>query len=76
MAPYEARPSNPNGWCAFQDNKNQWLAIDLGTSQPINRLELVKHSSDNKYVTSYTVSYSNDGQSWTAYNSSEVSNYI
>lgn len=75
MAPYEARPSNPNGWCAFHDNTQQWLAIDLGISQPINKIELVKRSSDDKYVTSFTLSYSDDGQTWTAYNSSEVFNY-
>ena len=72
MAPYEARPSNPNGWCAFTNNAGQWLAIDLGISQPINKIELVKHNSDTNYVKSFKVRYSDDGQPWTWYNYSEV----
>ena len=72
MAPYEARPSNPNGWCPFHNNAGRWLAIDLGTSQQINKIELVKHNSDTNYVTSFKVSYSDDGQSWTWYNNGQV----
>lgn len=71
MAPYQARSSSPYPWCAFYDDVNQWLAIDLGTSQTINKIEIVTHNSDTKYVTSYKVSYSDDGQSFTRY-SNEV----
>ena len=72
MAPYQARPSSPIAWCAFKDNVNQWLAIDLGTSQPINKIELVTHNSDTKYVMSYKVKYGDNGNSWTWCNSGQV----
>ena len=72
MAPYEARPSNPNGWCPFNNVGGRWLAIDLGAWQRINKIELVKHDSDTNYVTKFKVSYSDDGQSWTWYNNEQV----
>ena len=72
MAPFEARPSSPTPWCAYYDKIGEWLAIDLRTSQPVNKIELVKLNSDTKFVTSYTVEHSNDGQSWHSYHYGQV----
>lgn len=71
-APYRARPSSPHRWCSNSDGPGHWLAIDLGTSQSVNKIKLERQSSDTSYVLTYTVKYSNDGESWTDYNNNEV----
>ena len=40
------------------DRVNQWLDIDLGSSQRIDQIELKKYDSDTKYVLTYKVSHS------------------
>ena len=70
--PAEARPGSPTGWCAFYEYFNEWLAIDLGTPQPVQKIELIRLNSDTNYVTSYRVEHSNDGNSWDSYNNGQV----
>ena len=69
--PAEARPGSLTGWCAFYENHNEWLAIDLGTPQPVQKIELIRFS-DTNYVTSYRVEHSNDGNLWDSYNNGQV----
>lgn len=74
-APYRARPSSPDPWCTNYDGSGTWLAIDLGTSQSISKIELVKTDYDDGYIKRYKISYqSHTGESWTHYsqNNSQV----
>lgn len=72
-APYRARPSSPVPWCSNRDHSSMWLAIDLGASHSIDKIELVKSVSDTRYVLTYKVSYRNViGDDWTDYNDSQV----
>ena len=71
-APYRARPSSPDPWCSSSDASDDWLTIDLGTSQSVNKIKLEKKSSDTGHVLTYAIEYSNDGQSWTYYNNNQV----
>ena len=75
-SPYRARPSSrPNPWCTNYDASSTWWAIDLGTSQSISKIELVKTDDDAGYVLTYKISYqSQTGEAWTYYsqNSSQV----
>ena len=70
--PAEARPGSPTGWCAFYEDVNEWLAIDLGTPQPVQKIELIRLNSETNYVTSYRVEQSNDGNAWDSYNNGQV----
>ena len=70
--PAEARPGSRTGWCAFYEGVNEWLSIDLGTPQPVQKIELITLDSDANYVTSYRVEHSSDGNSWDSYNNSQV----
>ena len=70
--PFQARPESPSGWCAFFDDQDQWLAIDLGSEQQISKIELIKTHSDDKYVSSFKLSYSLNGQVWRSYNQNQV----
>ena len=70
--PDQARPESPSGWCAFRDDQDQWLVIDLGSPQQINKIELIKTHSDDKYVSSFTLSFSLNGQDWSSYNNNQV----
>lgn len=71
-APYRARPSSPYPWCSNSDSPGHWLAIDLGTTQSVNKIKMERKSSDTSYVLTYTVKYRNDEEPWTNYNNSEV----
>lgn len=76
-APYRARPSSPVPWCSNSDSSGNWLTIDFGTSQSVNKIRLKKKSSDAGYVLTYTVKYRNDGaESWTDYNNSQVMDLV
>ncbi len=76
-APYRARPSSHYPWCTNRDYYSTWLAIDLGTSHSVNKIELVRKDYDTGYVLTYRVSYRNDiGESWTFYNNSQVLVYF
>ncbi|XP_074627543.1 uncharacterized protein LOC141885641 [Acropora palmata] len=72
--PYKARPESLSGWCAFWDDQDQWLAIDLGSEQQIIKIELIKTHGDDKYVSSFTLNYSLNGQVWRSYNQNQIFN--
>ena len=74
--PYQARPESPSGWCAFWDDQDQWFTIDLSSEQEINIIELIKTHSGDKYVSSFTLSYSLDGQVWRSYNQNQVTRLV
>ncbi|XP_069674564.1 lactadherin-like isoform X2 [Periplaneta americana] len=57
------------GWCSRHTNQHQWLQFDLGPATQVTGI-LTKGRADTKrrqWVTSYTVSYSNDSVVWFVY---------
>lgn len=49
------------GWLARVNNNHQWLQIDLGAKSVVKRIATQGRYDANQWVTSYTVSYSNNG---------------
>ncbi|CAH3022884.1 unnamed protein product [Porites evermanni] len=49
------------GWLARVNNNRQWLQIDLGAKSVVKRIATQGRYDANQWVTSYTVSYSNNG---------------
>ena len=55
------RGSTRGGWLAKYRNTHQWLQIDLGVISIVKRIATQGRYDANQWVTSYTVSYSNNG---------------
>ena len=55
------RGSTRGGWVARYRNTRQWLQVDLGTVSLVKRIATQARYDANQWVTSYTVSYSNNG---------------
>ncbi|XP_067931280.1 lactadherin-like [Watersipora subatra] len=59
-------------WCAADNNKKQWLQLDIGPPTKISAL-ITKGRGDTgrkQWVTKYKISYSNDSVTWTFYKDS------
>ena len=55
------RGSTRGGWLAKYRNTHQWLQIDLGVISVVKRIATQGRYDANQWVTSYTVSYGNNG---------------
>ena len=55
------RGQTRGGWVAKYRNTRQWLQVDLGTVSIVKRIATQARYDANQWVTSYTVSYSNNG---------------
>lgn len=55
------RGQTRGGWIAKYRNTKQWLQVDLGTVSVVKRIATQARYDANQWVTSYTVSYSNNG---------------
>lgn len=55
------RGATRGGWLARVNNNRQWLQIDLGARSVVKRISTQARYDANQWVTSYTVSYSNNG---------------
>ena len=57
---------NPTGkgmgaWCALNNDKNQWLQVDLGRYTTVTRIATQGRSDSSQWVTKYLLQYSDDG---------------
>jgi len=74
--PYDARFRKPNGqgWCAKNQNKEQWLQINFSSNLvTVTRVATqgVIVKGNNYAVKAYSLSYSEDGVSWKQYETSK-----
>lgn len=55
------------GWCPRRSNDRQWLELDLGPPTVVTGLVTRGRGDKKHWVTSYSVSYSNDSNVWFYY---------
>ena len=60
------------GWSARYNNDKQWFKVDLGVSMEIGRVATQGRENKNQWVTSYTLSYSNNGKNFLPYDNRKV----
>ena len=71
--PDRARVNQPNArgragaWVAKKRNANQWLQVELGRPAKVTGVATQGRHEAHQWVTSYTVSYSLNGQKFRAY---------
>ena len=49
------------GWCAAANDVNQWFQVDFGKYAKIQRISTQGRQESAQWVTSYILSYSQDG---------------
>ena len=65
---YYARLNSKSGsWIPTSLNAHQWLRVDLGKKTSVREIKTQGRYNSNQWVTSYRVSYSNDGSSFQTY---------
>ena len=65
--PTRGRLGGARGWAPSSLDQNQWLQIDLGSMKWVNKVGTQGDGGFHNWVTSYKLSYSRDGISWTDY---------
>ncbi|KAK3716436.1 hypothetical protein QZH41_016844, partial [Actinostola sp. cb2023] len=68
--PHYARLHNSKYWCAAEKKKSEYLQIDLGKIQTINKIAIQGRGSWYYWVSGFFLWYSQDGQRWTGYTES------
>ena len=65
---HNARLNSKSGsWIPTINNGNQWLQVDLGKKTWVTEIKTQGGHNYGQWVTSYRVSYSNDGSNFQAY---------
>ena len=57
---FQAGDGKSGAWSARDNNQNQWLQADLGSSKNVTHLATQGRNAGNQWVTSYKVEYSNN----------------
>ena len=65
---YNGRLNGSSGWCAGSrdDYSDDYLQIDMGAEYSVCAVA-TQGKSSGSYLTSYQLSFSTDGQTWTTY---------
>ena len=64
---YNGRLNGSSGWCAgSKDNPDDYLQIDMGAEYSVCAVE-TQGKSSGSYLTSYQLSFSTDGVTWSTY---------
>lgn len=59
--PYKGRLNSKEGWFAYYQDTNQWFQVDFGGVTQVTGISTQGYSYLDRWVTSYTLSYSNTG---------------
>ena len=54
-------------WCAQENDENQWLQVDCGGMVLVTRVAVQGRGDEANWVTSYTLSYSHNGEEFLVY---------
>ena len=64
---YARLNSNSGSWVPTSLNAHQWLQVDLGKKTSVTEIKTQGRYNYDQWVTSYRVSYSNDGSNFQTY---------
>ena len=70
---YKADGGLGGGWSSHTNDANQWLQVDLSIYTRVTRVATQGRNGYDQWVTKYKVEYSEDGQSFQLYKSSNAS---
>ena len=69
---FKAGDGKTGAWSALRNDVHQWLQVDLGAETEVTGVQIQGRQDADQWVTSFTISYSSDGTTYTPYQNSEV----
>ena len=71
---FQSGSGRTGAWSAKNNDKNQWLQVDLGSLAVITEIATQGRHGSPQWVKSYTISYSLDGDDFHTYDNGKVLN--
>ena len=56
--------TNEKGWCVGDKKGPHWIQFDMGKMMKLTKVATQGQNGTDHYVSSYKLSYSNNGESW------------
>ena len=69
---FKAGGGKTGAWSALGNDVHQWLQVDLGAKTEVTGIQIQGRQEAYQWVTSFTISYSSDGTTYTSYQNSKV----
>ena len=69
---FKAGGGKTGAWSARTNDVHQWLQVDLGAKTEVTGIQIQGRQDADQWVTSFTISYSSDGTTYTFYQNSKV----
>ena len=69
---FKAGGGKTGAWSARTNDVHQWLQVDLGAKTEVTGIQIQGRQDADQWVTSFTISYSSDGTTYTFYHNSKV----
>ena len=69
---FKAGGGKTGAWSALRNDVHQWLQVDLGAKTEVTGIQIQGRQDVDQWVTSFTISYSSDGTTYTFYQNSKV----
>ena len=69
---FKAGVGKTGAWSALRNDVHQWLQVDLGAKLEVTGIQIQGRQEVDQWVTTFTISYSSDGMTYTPYQNSKV----
>ena len=69
---FKAVGGKTGAWSALRNDLHQWLQVDLGAKTEVTGIQIQGRQDADQWVTSFTISYSSDGTTYTPHQNSKV----
>ena len=69
---FKAGGGKTGAWSARTNDVNQWLQVDLAAKTEVTGIQIQGRQDADQWVTSFTISYSSDGTTYTFYQNGKV----
>ena len=69
---FKAGGGKTGAWSALRSDVHQWLQVDLGAKTEVTGIQIQGRQDADQWVTSFTISYSSDGTTYTFYQNGKV----
>ena len=69
---FKAGGGKTGAWSTLRNDVHQWLQVDLGATTEVTGIQIQGRQEADQWVTSFEISYSSDGTTYTPYQNSKV----
>ena len=69
---FKAGGGKTGAWSALRNDVHQWLQVGLGAKTEVTGIQIQGRQDVDEWVTSFTISYSSNGTTYTPYQNGKV----